>query len=118
MLKTIKKRQYISEEPDLTLHNAQKGLTLLGVGLLDEEQIATINKLYEYVHGASSTSPDDIKKLSKLTPKLPDTTDQFIEQLKGFANILYALFTVTCPLFMQLKDIIRAFIAFKPSARA
>ena len=117
LLKIIKKRKYISEEPDLTPHNVQKGLTMLGVGLFDEDQIANMNKLYKYVHGATSTSPDDICKLATLTAKLPDTMEHIIEQLKIFANILYPFFTATCPLFMHLKEIIKALISYKPSAR-
>ena len=95
----------------------KKGLTLLGVGLFDKDQIANMNELYKYVHRATSTSPDDICKLATLTAKLPDTTERFIEQLKIFANILNALFTATCPLFVHLEEIIKAFISYKPSAR-
>ena len=37
LLKTIKKSNYISEDPDLTYRTAQKGLTLLGVAMLDKD---------------------------------------------------------------------------------
>ena len=49
LLKTIKNRKYISEEPDLTYRTAQNGWTLLGVALLDEDEISSINELHEYI---------------------------------------------------------------------
>ena len=46
LLKNIKKRKYISEEPDLTYRTAQKGMTLWGVSLMDEDEILYINELH------------------------------------------------------------------------
>ena len=57
LLKTIKKRKYISEDPDITYRTSQKGLTLLGVVLLDEDEMLSINELHEYTTSASLTSP-------------------------------------------------------------
>ena len=105
-LKTIKKGKYISEEPDLTYHTTKKVLTLLGVALLDEDELSSINELQEYITSASLTSPEDIKKLSKLTSKLPNSMESFVEHIKVFANLLYTLFTTSCPLFLELKTII------------
>ena len=45
LLNTTKKRRYISEDPDLTYRTAQKYLTLLGVALLDDDEIFSINEL-------------------------------------------------------------------------
>ena len=47
LLKTIKKRHYIAKDPDLTLTTAQKGLTLISVGLYDEEKIQATNSSTE-----------------------------------------------------------------------
>ena len=47
LLNTIKKRKYISQEPDLTYRTAHKWLTLLGVALLDEDKIFSINEIHE-----------------------------------------------------------------------
>ena len=84
LLKTNKKRKYISEDPDLTYHTAQKRLTLLGVALLDEEEISSINEIHEYISGEYLTSPEDTKKLTKLTSNIPNTTQIFMEQLNIF----------------------------------
>ena len=118
LLKTIKKRKYISEDPDLTYQTTQKGLTLLGLALLDEDKISPINELHEYITSASLTSTEDINKLFKLTSNLPNFTESFIDQLKVFVNLLYALFTASFPLFLKLKTIIRSLMEYKPAARA
>ena len=72
-------------------------MTLLVVELLDEDEISSINELHEYIAGASLTSPEDIKKLSKQTSNIPNSTESFIEQLKVFANLIYALFSASPP---------------------
>ena len=76
---------------------------MLGVALLDEDKILSINELHEYITSASLMSPEDTNKLSNLTSKLPNSMEIFMEQLKVFANLLYALFTTYRPLFFELK---------------
>ena len=117
VLKSIKKRKYIAEDPDLTLHTAKKGLTLIRVGHRNEDKIQSMNELYKYFAGATFTSPEDMRKLATLPTKLPETTEYFLEQVKIFANVLYALFSTTCPLFLQLKEIIKSLMEYKPSAQ-
>ena len=118
LLKTTKKRKYISEDPDITYCTAQKGLTLLVVVLLDEGGILSINELHEYITSAFLTSPEDIKKLSKLTSKLPKSMEIFTEQLKVFTNLLYAPFTASCPLFLNINKIICSLMYYEPKAGA
>ena len=83
MLKNNKKRKYIVEDPDLTLHKAKKGLTLLSVGLMNKDEIQSMNELHEYFAGATFTSLDDMRKLALIPNKLPKTTDCFLEQVKS-----------------------------------
>ena len=78
----------------------------------------SINKLHKYITSASLTLPEDIKKLSKLTSKLPNSMEIFMEQLKVFANLLYALFTASFPLFLELKTIIHSLMEYNPAAQA
>ena len=107
----------MAKDPDLTLTTAQKGLTLISVGLYDEEKIQAINELHKFFDGATFTSPDNMKQLTKFTTKLPDTTEKFLKQVKVFANILSALFTNACPLFIHIKEIIKALMEYKPMVR-
>ena len=118
LLHNIKNSKYISEDPDLTYRTAQKGLTLLGVALLDEDEIPFINELHKYIISASLMLLEDMNNLPNLTSKLPNSTESFMEQLKLFASLLYALFTASCPLFLELKTIIRSLVEYKPAAQA
>ena len=95
----------------------QKGLTQLGVALLDEDKILSINELHKYITSASLMLPEDIKNLTKLTSKLLNFTESFMKQLKVFENLLYTLFTVSCPLFLKLKTIICSLMEYKPAAQ-
>ena len=63
-------------------------------------------------------SPEDTKDLSNLTSKPPNSMESFMEQLKVFANLLYAIFTASFPLLLELKAIIRSLTEYKPTARA
>ena len=90
----------------------------MGVDLLDENKILSMNELHKYITSASLTSPEDIKKLSKLTSKLPNSMLSFMEQLKVFANLLYALLTAYLPLFLEPKTIIRSLMEYKIAVQA
>ena len=83
-------------------------MTLLGVALLDEEKILSINELHNYVTSAYLTSPEDIKNMSKLTSNLPNSMESFMEQPKVFVNLLYALSAASLILFLELNIIIRS----------
>ena len=61
--------------------------------------------------------PKDIKKLSNITSKLPNFMESFMEQIKVFAKFLCEFFTASCPLFLELKAIIRSLMDYNPSAR-
>ena len=63
-------------------------------------------------------SPEGMKKLSKLKSKFPNSIEGFMEKLKVFANLLYAIFTASFPLLLELKAIIRSLMEYKPTARA
>ena len=83
-------------------------MTLLGVALLDEDKILSINELHNYVTSAYLTSPEDIKNMSKLTSNLPNSMESFMEQPKVFVNLLYALSAASLILFLELNIIIRS----------
>ena len=84
---------------------------------MDEEKILSINEFREYTAGASLTFPEDIKNMSKLTSKLPNFMESFMEQLKVFSNLIYALFTASCLIFLELKAIIRSLMEYNTAAQ-
>ena len=79
-------------------------------------KILSINKLHKYITSASLTSPEDIKKLSKLTSNLPNSVESYMGQIKVFSNLLYVLFTASFLLFLELKKTIRSLMEYKPTA--
>jgi len=58
--------------------------------------------------------PADISKLAKMSASVPVTAADFIQNLKVFNNLLYALFTCTSPLFKQLKELTKALDTYNP----
>ena len=62
--------------------------------------------------------PEDINNLLNLTSKLPNSMESFMEQLKVFGDLLYAILTASCPLFLELNTITRSLMEYKPAARA
>ena len=118
LLKMIKKRKFLSDDPDLTFQTATKCFTIFSVGPMEEDDIAIINKLYEYIQEASMITTTDIKNLAKVTAKVPGSTEKFMDTLRVFANALYALFTAGCPLFLQMKEIMRAPKKYNQRARS
>ena len=116
LLKLLKKRKYLSEDPELTYRTACKGVTPFSFGQQDLDDVATINELFDQLTQATMVMPADISKLAKMTATVPETAADFILNLRVFANLLYALFTSTCPLFKQLKDLIKALATYNPKA--
>ena len=61
---------------------------------------------------------EDIKKLSNITSKLPNNMESFMDQLKVFSNLFYALFTASYPIFLGLETIILSLVEYKPAVQA
>ena len=78
----------------------------------------SINELHEYTTSVSLTSPGEIKNMLKLTSKLPNSMESFMDQIKVFTNLIYALFTASCPLFLKLKRTFRSLMDYNPAALA
>jgi len=116
LLKLLKKRKYLSEDPELTYRTAGNGVTLFSVGHQDLDEVAAINELFDQLTEATMVMPSDISKLGKMTATVPETAADFMMNLRVFANLLYALFTGTCPLFKQLKELIKALANYNPKA--
>ena len=85
---------------------------------MEKDDAAVINELYEYIQEASITTIADIKNLAKAKAKMPESLETFMDALCVFANALYALFTAGCPLFLQMKDIVRSLKKYTQRARA
>jgi len=115
-LKLLKKRKYLSEDPKRTYRTASKGVTPFSFEQQDLDNVATINELFDELAQATMVMPADISKLAKMSASVPETTADFIQNLKVFGSLLYALFTCMSPLFKQLKELIKALDIYNPKA--
>ena len=52
-----------------------------------------------------------------MKPKVPETAEDFVLLLKRYANLLVALFLVSCPLYKCVKTVIDALKAFSKQAK-
>ena len=98
LLNTIKTRNYISKELDLTYRTAKKGLTLLGVALLDEDEIPSINELHKYITSASLRSHEEINNL-----KAPKLHGKFHGAAQGDCKLALCAFHCILPPLSQTK---------------
>lgn len=117
LLQTIRKRQWLANDPLATFKTAAQGLSIFAVGQLSDEEVSSINESMEALSNATQTTAKELKEASsKLTAKVPTDSHEFLELLKTFANLLFALFSSSCPLYVQIKEILRALHAYKRSA--
>ena len=54
---------------------------------------------------------------NKTKISVPTEADDFMVMLKRYANLLFAVFTDTCPLFKAMLEVIRALRGFSREAR-
>jgi len=100
------------------LANAAKGLSPFAMVDLTED-VAFMHQEADDMRKASAVSATEIRAArAKLAASVPKDADRFMLMLKRFRNLLFALFTSQCPLFIQIYDIIKAFREYSASARA
>ena len=121
LLKNINKRNWLGKEGNIkrpSLLNASEGLSPFIVLDLDEDEVARLNDTDDALTRASTVTMQDIANLKKkLSPKIPQTADEFMLLLKRFANLLFALFSEECPFFKCIVKIINAMKEFSRTAR-
>ena len=97
----------MSEGPELTYRTTCKGVTPFSFGQEDLHDDTMINDLFDQLSQTTVVMPADTNKLAKMPASVPETVADFIQNLKVFGNLLYALFTSTFPLIKQLKELIK-----------
>ena len=67
---------------------------------LNEDQVALLNDEQDLLNTASLVSISDLcVQRKKIMISIPAEADEFMVMLKRYANLLYAVFTETCPLY-------------------
>ena len=121
LLKKILKRNWIGKDGNVSrpsLAHAMEGLSPFLMLDLSEDQVAAINDEADLLTHASLVSVKDLRHYrQKMKVCVPTTADEFLLLLKRYANLLFALFTSSCPLFKCIKEIISALQAYSREAR-
>ena len=85
---------------------------------LNEDQVALLNDDQDLLNMASLVSISDLRvQRNKIKISIPAEADELMVMLKRYANLLYTVFTETCPLFNALLEVIRALREFSREAR-
>jgi hypothetical protein len=121
LLKMVIARGWAGNDGD-TAHpdilNALSGLSPFLAQPLTKSQIAAINEADGDIANSNYTLPEHHKKLrSKQKVECPADGTKLVLLLKRFANLVYAIFGDTCPLFLMIKTLVDAIKEFSDEAR-
>ena len=119
ILKMAAKKNWLGNEANIecpSLHNAGDGLSPFIVLDLDEDAVAVLNAEDDALDKASSVTAAEIKATKgKAKASVPKTADGFLLMLMQYANLLFALFSSDCPLYLCVVQVITAFKSFSRS---
>ena len=115
LLQMIRKRKWLSDDPVASYRTAAKGLSPFAM-LVSDDDAAIINNTMEALDHATTTTAAEYKAVTKVTAKVPEDAFDFLLMLKTFANLLYAIFGASCPLFANVRQIIKALSSYKRNA--
>ena len=103
----------------MTLVNAARGFSPFVIVDFMEEDVALMQQYHEYIINAYLVSTSEVKSIhTKLTPITPTDSEGFMMILKRFANLLFALFSSSFPLYKQVYDIIKGPRDYLKNARS
>lgn len=121
MLKMIVKRSWVGKDGDArspSLLNAMEGLSPFFMAELDVDEVAQINsEEYALAEASHMTVADISKHKSKLRTTVPSSSDEFLQILKQYANLLAALFSSKCPLYQCVVLVIDALKAYSRASQ-
>lgn len=121
LLKMILKRNWTGKDGNISrpsMANSSEGLSIFSMIDMDEDEVARINAADDAITKASLLTFADLQQLKNARKtKVPESADEFMLTLKRFANLLFALFSVDCPLFKCIKKVVDALKKYSRSAR-
>ena len=121
LLKMVIKRAWTGKDGNVTrpsLVHAMEGLSPFLMLDMTEDEVAQLNDEEDLIASASSVSVADLRghrKQKKIS--VPAEPEDFLLMLKRYANLLFAIFSNTCSLFLLVKEVIRAIRDFSREAR-
>ena len=76
---------------------------------LDEDQVVLLNDEEDFINAASLVSVNDLRtQRKKMKILLPVDATEFITMIKRYSNLIYAVFSETCPLFKLMQEVVQA----------
>ena len=84
--------------------------------LISDNNAAVVNNIMEALDHTTMPTAAENKAVTKITASVPDDTFEFFLLLKTFINLLYALFGSSCPVYQNVKQVIKALNGYKRSA--
>ena len=76
---------------------------------LNKDEVELLNDEQDLLNTAYLGSLEDLRlQWRKLNICIPLEADDFMLMLKRYGNLLYAVFSDTCPLFKELREVICA----------
>ena len=121
LLKMVIKRAWTGKDGNVTrpsLVHAMEGLSPFLMLDMSEDEVAQLNDEEDLIASASNVSVADLRSQRKQKQiSVPVEPEAFLLMLKRYANFLFAIFSDTCPLFLLVKEVIRALRDFSREAR-
>ena len=84
LLQMIWKRKWLANHPRTTFKTASQRLSMFTVAQSSEDEVVTINECVKALEQATSTTPKEIKDVTKIPAKVPVDSHEFVELLKTF----------------------------------
>eukprot|EP00957_Ditylum_brightwellii_P159356 12129973-Ditylum_brightwellii.AAC.1 len=104
LLKMIRQRKWAGGHPILMAATAPTGLSPYVVGPMTEEEVVNFNLTVDAIEEATHTNAAEIKS-TKLKAATPADTSQWMDNIKGYINLVHILFGPICPHFFQMKEV-------------
>ena len=118
LLQMIKKRLWLPNDFALNVRNAGKGLSVFSCHPMSEDEVATLNETMDALSNATTTTAQDYKEVTVIKPVVPDNYQEFVDLIKIFANLLFALFGGKCQHLIHIKALISYMNTFSRPAKA
>ena len=123
LLKMIVKQNWLGKEGDPSRPSAAhalEGLSPFACAYMDSDEIACQNIAENLIDSATNVTPLDLERATSKKSKalVPSSPEEFLHMLQAYSNLLLALFSETCPLYVAMVSIVSALKSINMRAQA
>ena len=99
--------------------NATKGISPFAMLDMTEEDVAIMTEEYDDMTRATSVTAVEYNNARvQIKAQVPTSSEEFMEMLKRYTNLLFAIFSSQSPLYVELPAIIKALKSLSLNARS